>query len=267
VVLFEEIKGRGYPGGYSTVKQFVPSKKPKSAVEPDNRFETAPGQQLQVDFTTLRRGRDPVKALVATLGFSRSTYVRFSRHERQEDWLTGIELALDHFGGVPQELLLHNAKCIMLERDAYGRGSHRWNPDLLLMAKHYGFIPRACRPYRARTKSEGKVERFNRYLKQSFETLLMATVSQAGLAFDADVANAYVGPWLTETAEQRLHGTTKQRPSSLLEEERMVLLPLPPTGWQLKIDPPSVWTLQTVAPIESLQHPLSVYDALLDAVV
>lgn len=61
----------------------------------------------------------------------------------------GIELALDHFGGVPKELLFDNAKCIMLERDAYGRGSNRWNPDLLLMAKHYGFIPRACRPYRA----------------------------------------------------------------------------------------------------------------------
>jgi hypothetical protein len=53
----------------------------------------------------------------------------------------------------------------------------------------------------------------------------------------------------------------------LLEEERMALLPLPLTGWQLKIDPPSVSTLKTAAPIQSLQHPLSVYDALLDALV
>ena len=88
--------------------------------EPVKHFETAPGQQLQIDFTTIRRVRYKLKAFVATLGYSRATYVRFSEYERQEDSLLGIEAALDYFGGVPKELLLDNAKCRIIERVAYG---------------------------------------------------------------------------------------------------------------------------------------------------
>jgi transposase len=57
---------------------------------------------MQVDFTTISRHRRKIKAFVATLGFSRATYVRFSEHERQEDWLQGIEEACYYFGGVPR---------------------------------------------------------------------------------------------------------------------------------------------------------------------
>lgn len=94
-------------------------------------------------------------------------------------------------GVVPKELLFDNAKCIMIERDAYGIGQHRWNSQLLQMARDYGFVPKACRPYRARTK--GKVERFNGYLKRSFIVPLAATLKQAGLELDVDTANARIG--------------------------------------------------------------------------
>jgi DNA replication protein DnaC len=89
---------------------------------------------MQVDFTTIRRGRQKLKAFVATLGFSRATYVRFSEHERQEDWLSGIEGALNDLGGVPKELLFDNAKCIMIERNAYGEGLHLSPPKWSAMA-------------------------------------------------------------------------------------------------------------------------------------
>ena len=36
--------------------------------EPLVRFETTPGKQMQADFTYIRRGRDPLTALVATMG-------------------------------------------------------------------------------------------------------------------------------------------------------------------------------------------------------
>jgi transposase len=74
------------------------------------------------------------------------------------------------FGGVPQQLLFDNAKCILLERDALGESQPRWNTRLLDLARDYGFKPKACRPYRAQTK--GKVKRFNGYLKQSFAPLV-----------------------------------------------------------------------------------------------
>ncbi len=224
---------------------------------------TTPGQQLQVDFTTIRRGRNRLKAFVATLGYSRATYVRFSQYERQEDWLAGIEGALHYFGGVPEELLFDNAKCIMIERDAFGAGKHRWNASLLNMARDNGFRLRACRPYRAKTK--GKVERFNGYLKGSFITPLAASLKQSGLALDVEVANGQVGHWLADIAHQRIHGTTGQKPQVLLDHERLSLMPLPLAQRLVAQDKPR--SNAQALPIESLQHPLSTYDQLLGVAV
>lgn len=257
-VLFREIKAQGFTGQEGIVKNYIRQFKPTSQ-EDVVRFETLPGQQMQVDFTTIRRGRSKLKAFVATLGYSRASFVRFSSHERQEDWLMGIEAALQYFGGVPKEILFDNAKCIMIERDAYGEGRHRWNDKLLQLAADYGFRLRACQPYRAKTK--GKVERFNGYLKNSFITPLAATLKQAGLVLDVDLANGQVGPWLAEVAHQRRHGTTGQQPQTLLIKERLALAELPVRA--VKERRP-VFPARRAIPVESLQHPLSTYDQLLE---
>lgn len=258
-VLLSEIQERGYSGGITQLKSYIADFK---TVEPDPvvRFETPPGKQMQVDFTTISRHRRKIKAFVATLGFSRATYVRFSEHERQEDWLRGIEEACQYFGGVPQEILFDNAKTIMIERDAYGEGHHRWNAQLLATAQDYGFVARACRPYRARTK--GKVERFNSYLKNSFITPLAATLNQTGLRLDVATANAHIGPWLARVAHQRIHGTTGLKPQVLLDQERFQLLPLPK---QPQPEVPRTPASARPVPSESFQHPLSLYDQLLEA--
>lgn len=258
-VLFREIQQQGFTGKEGILKNYLRPFKPQQP-EPVVRFETPAGQQLQIDFTTIRRGRFKLKAFVATLGFSRASYVRFSEYERQEDWLLGIEAALDYFGGVPRELLFDNAKCIMIERDAYGEGAHRWNAKLLEMAKDYGFKLKACRPYRAKTK--GKVERFNGYLKGSFITPLAASLKQAGLVLDVDVANGHIGPWLEDVANQRVHGTTGEKPALLLVSERLSLQPLP-SGVKTR-QAVNRQTTRYAMPMESLQHPLSVYDQLLE---
>jgi len=257
-VLYREIQARGYDGRDGLVKIYVRQFKPVTK-EPVVRFETPPGQQLQVDFTTIKRGRQKLKGFVATLGYCRACFVRFSENERQEDWLTGIEEALHYFDGVPQEILFDNAKCIMIERDAYGEGHHRWNSKLLQLSADYGFRLRACRPYRAKTK--GKVERFNGYLKNSFITPLAATLKQAGLRLDVETANGQIGQWLHEVAHQRIHGTTQQTPADLLVEEKPSLGELPVSHTSAKTKLPV--TTQAL-PIESFQHPLSTYDQLIE---
>lgn len=194
----------------------------------------------------------------STLGYSRASWVRFTNNERADTLSTCLAQAFVYFGGVPQHVLFNNAGTI--ERDAYGDGQHRWHGQMLALADTYGFAPRLCRPYRARAK--GKVERFNGYLKGSFCVPLAATLRQAGLRLDIEAANAHVGRWLTEVANNRIHATTGERPDRRMVAERSALLALPnlyqPTAVQVDVNR-SVRPM----PLERLQHPLSVYNALL----
>lgn len=254
-VLLREIQQQGYPGGISQLKAWIAPFK-KSEPEPVVRFETPPGKQMQADFTTVRRGRDPLLALVATMGYSRASFVKFTRCEDAATLCAGLREAFDYFGGVPEHVLFDNAKSVVIDRDAYGEGLHRWNDDLKELAEACGFTPRLCRPYRAKTK--GKVERFNSYLKGSFVVPLAATLEATGLKLDVDIANVHVRRWLNEVANARVHATTKAVPAVRLAEERAVMLAAP----VLKAAP---MIAQRVAlPVESLQHPLSVYDELLE---
>ena len=259
VVLLREIKEHGYPGGITQLKEFLKLHR-QTKLEPVVRFETAPGKQMQVDFTHVRRGRDPLLAFVATLGYSRASWVCFTGNERADTLCACLERAFVYFGGIPEHVLFDNAGTVVIERDAYGEGRHRWHGQMLALADTYGFTPRLCRPYRAKTK--GKVERFNGYLKGSFCVPLAATLRQAGLRLDVEAANAHVGRWLTEVANTRLHGTTGERPDRRMALERHALLPLPQPS--RTIAPVSPRHLQPI-PIESLQHPFSVYNALLEA--
>jgi transposase len=255
-VLLREIVDMGYAGGLTQLKMFINPLK-GSAQEPVVRFETAPGEQMQADFTVVRRGRDALLAFVATLGHSRATFVRFTTDETAETLCTCVRDALIEFGGVPRHVLFDNAKTVIVERDAYGEGKHRWHSGLLALSDEFGFSMRVCRPYRAKTK--GKVERFNGYLKGSFLVPLAATLKTAGLKLDVTAANMHIGPWLREVANARVHATTKERPDRRLVVERAALLPLPAS----QIRPPATRKSARPMPIESLQHPLSVYDALL----
>ena len=255
-VLLREIGELGYQGGISQLKAWLAPLK-KGEPEVVVRFETPPGKQMQVDFTWVRRGRDPLVALVATLGYSRATFVKFGGKEDVQALCQGLREALDYFGGVPEQVLFDNAKTVVIERDTYGPGLHRWNDRLRELAEDCGFTPRLCRPYRAKTK--GKVERFNGYLKGSFLVPLAARLHATGLKLTAEVANAHVRRWLDEVANARVHATTKAIPARRLTEERPLMLPAP------ALKAAAVMPLQVPVPVESLQHPLAVYDALLEA--
>jgi transposase len=253
-VLLREIAARGYDGGISQLKAWLAPLKQVEA-EPVVRFETPAGQQMQADFTWIRKGRDPLVAFVATLGYSRATFVKFGRSEDLEALRAGLREAFDYFGGVPEHVLFDNPKTVVIERDAYGEGLHRWNEGLRELADECGFTPRLCRPYRAKTK--GKVERFNGYLKGSFLVPLAASLQAAGLKLTPEVANAHVRRWLDEIANARVHATTKAVPAQRLAEEQAVMLPAP----ALKAAPAA--RVRVAVPIDSMQHPLAVYDQLL----
>lgn len=259
-VLYREIRERGYDGGLSQLKAYLAPLK-GGEPEPLVRFETEPGEQMQADFTYVRRGRYPLLAFVATLGYSRASFVRFTVAEDTETLCACLRESLIYFGGVTHHVLLDNPKTVVIERDCYGEGQHRFNRELLTVAEEFGFRPRLCRPYRAKTK--GKVERFNGYLKGSFLVPLAATLKQAGLKLDLTAANSHIGPWLQNVANARVHGTTGEVPNVRLQLERESLQPLPisvAATPSIRVARGSLVPL----PYESLQHPLSVYDSLLE---
>ena len=263
-VLWREIKEQGFQGCDRLVSRFLRTLKPKPAVEPLLRFETAAGQQLQADWIEFRR--EALSAFVATLGHSRASYVQYVCDERIETLIDCHVNAFAFFGGVVREVLYDNMKTVVIERDAFGAGKHRFHRSLWDLAKHYNFQPRVCRPYRARTK--GKVERFNRYLRYSFHLPLVSRLRQAGLKLDRDTANTEVARWLREVANPRVHGETGEIPAQMLVQERLALQPLPPpyrgevVAARAQPDTTSPLTDKRFAVVPP-QHELTLYDRLL----
>lgn len=259
VVVLRELRERGYAGGYTILKDHLARLRPALVPEPVVRFETAPGEQMQVDWAVIRRGADRLSVFVATLGWSRAAYVEFVADERLETLLAAHEHAFLAFGGVPREVLYDNMRTVVQERDRYGRGRHRFHPGFLDFAGHCGFRPRLCRPYRAQTK--GKVERFIRYLRGSFWVPLASRMAAESVLVDQAAANLAAGRWLREVANARVHATTGEVPAERLERERPALQAVPPPYGG--IVPAALARPPLPArPILGLQHPLAVYDAL-----
>lgn len=185
------------------------------------RYETAPGHQLQIDFgsTAVVVGEEPqrIHLFVATLGYSRRCYVAVFLHERQSAWLQGLEGAFRHFGGLPREVLVDNARALVDEHNVQTR-EVRFNDRFRAFCRYWGDItPRACAPYRARTK--GKDERGVGYVKRN---------AIAGHRFASlEELHAHLQRWLREVADTRVHGTTGEPPLVRFEREANALKPLP----------------------------------------
>lgn len=261
-VIYREIKNQGYTGKESLLRAYLRQQKPVAAEEVI-RFETACGQQMQVDWAEFRKGKNRLCAFIATLGYSRASYVEFVTDEKLPTLLKCHENAFDYFGGVPQEILYDNMKTVIVERDCYGEGKHRLQAGFWDFSKHYGFIPKVCRPYRAQTK--GKVERFIHFLRYSFYYPLVGELKASGLLVDEATANYKVLSWLNEVANQRCHGTTGDIPFIRLQDEQSHLqsLPVSYVNDSLQASEPSHYVDKYADNEPPLQHPLWVYDALL----
>lgn len=217
VRLLQEIRAAGYPGGYTQLKEYVRKVRPRPPADPIVRFETDPGVQGQVDFAHFRFPWGRRYALLVVLGYSRLLWLRFYPRQDMQTLVRGLETAFEFFGGVPRELLFDQMKAVIV-RDLRGEGGRLVeNAEFVRFSNHWGFRPRACRPYRAKTK--GKVERPIGYVRKSF------TYGRT-FAGDADL-NAQAEWWLGSVANVRRHGTTDERPVDRFEsDERDVLLPL-----------------------------------------
>ena len=225
-VIYDEIVKLGYDDSLRWLQQVMRRYELRKRTKDDElliRFETKASQQMQVDWVEFPK--DNLSAFVATMGYSRASYVEYVDNERIETLLGCHMNAFEYFGGVPQECLYDNMKTVIIKRNGYGRGKHQFNALFEDFAKHCGFNIKVCKPYRAKTK--GKVERFNHYLRYNFHNGLKVKLSMKNYQLNIDNANAEVLKWLDDTANQRIHQTTLQIPMELLVQEQPHLLSVP----------------------------------------
>jgi transposase len=222
VVVHRLLRERGRVIGLRTVQRAVaPVRQAQRAADVATvRVETAPGAQLQIDFGEKRIviGGAAIRVflLVAVLSYSRRLFVKPFLRERQDDWREGIAAAFSHFGGVPATVLGDNARALVLGRDRT-TGTVHFHPAYLGFCRDWGVQPRACAPYRARTK--GKTESGVKYVKRN---------AVAGLTFASFSAlEQHLAAWMIE-ADRRVHGTTHEVPlERFLRDEQSALRPLP----------------------------------------
>lgn len=203
----------GYTGGLTILKEFTLPYRVRRK-EPVVRFETPPGRQAQCDWahlgTHLISGElMSLYLFVMVLGFSRALYAEVVTRTDIDTFLECHLHAFQRFGGMPEEILYDHQKVVVMTRSADGPIYH---PALLAFAGQFGFRPRLCRPYRAKTK--GKVERSIGYVRDRFF---------CGRTF-TDVAdlNHQLETWLATVANQRVHRTTGERPCDRLQRERLL---------------------------------------------
>jgi hypothetical protein len=150
------------------------------------------------------------------LGHSRMLWAQYVLHQDLGTVLRCHMEAFEFFGGVPAEILYDRMKTAVLGEQPEER-SIVYNAKLLGLAEHYGFAPRACQPYRAKTK--GKVERPYRYVREDF--FLARRFANIG-----DL-NAQLQHWLATVANVRVHGTTRRVVAEHFAEEHPALGVLP----------------------------------------
>jgi transposase len=231
--LWRELKERGYLGGYTAVTDVLREFRPPAQPGFEVRFETAPGEQAQVDlarFEVVFADEPGVIRIVwlfsMVLGFSRLIWARFVVHQDLQTILRCHIAALEAIGGTPREILYDRMKTAVIGEDADGLVIY--NRALVDLARHYGFQPRACRPYRPKTK--GKVERPFRYIREDFFL--------AGSFRNLDDLNAQLRHWLDTVANPRVHATTRRVVNEAFAEEKPVLklAPLAPYRAVLKLE-------------------------------
>ena len=215
------VDSRGFAGGYQSVKRFV--RKLRGATSPEARvvIETAPGEELQVDYGTGPMVRDPqsgkyrrTRMFVLTLGYSRKSVRLLCWRSSTRSWAELHEKAFRRLGGSARVVVLDNLKEGVLVPDIYDPSLNPLYRDVLA---HYGVVALPCRIRDPDRK--GKVESGVGHAKKT---------PLKGKRFESlEEGQAYLDHWEEHWADTRIHGTTKRQVAAMFAEEKPFLQPLP----------------------------------------
>jgi transposase len=231
VRLLEELQEKGYQHGIAILRRYVAEVRAPRPRKAYLRVEIEPGEQAQVDwgsFGHFRVGANqrPLSAFSMVLSWSRAIFIDFSFDQKMDTFLRMHRRALEFFDGVPRRILYDNLKSVVLHHVG---ATVQFNPRFLEFAGHYLFEPTAA-PVRY-PEAKGRVESSIKYIRQSFFY---------GRSFSslADL-RAKAAAWRDQTANQRIHSTTRERPAErlLVEKTKLHALPEHPFDTDLTIFP------------------------------
>lgn len=199
----------------------------KASVSGNNEY--APGERMEIDFV----GDDiewvdslgeinKARLFVASLPYSNLFFTEAFEDETQNSWISGIADALEYFGGVPQVLVMDNAKALVKRTD-WREGEIQ--PAIKSLCCYYNMQPWACKPVTPKQKNrvEAAVGDIERWI------IAEMSLKQLPLAFDLNDLNRQIRYCLDAINNQpfRGRGLIGSRRSRFLEEEFPHLASLP----------------------------------------
>ena len=220
VRLHQELRGRGFPLSLSQLRRYlIQVRPPTRSHRAYLRIETEPGEQAQVDwgsFGHMRVGtaQRPLSVFSMVLSWSRALFIDFALDQQMETFVRMHRRALEFFQGVPKKIVYDNLKSVVLHHVG---ATVQFNPRFLAFAGHHLFEPVAA-PVRY-PEFKGRVESSIKYIRHAFFY---------GRSFGSlGELRTEAALWLQHTANERIHATTRERPSQRLLVERTHLRNLP----------------------------------------
>ena len=214
VRILEEIRKKGYMGGYTILKEYCHDIRKDRSIHAVYRYETDPGKQSQVDFWEFGRIEHDGKltklyAFSMILGYSRMRYAEFTTDISTENTIKMHLNAFEYFGGFTDTVLYDNMKQVVTDRKINASES-TFNSKFMGFSDYYGIVVRLCYPYRPQTK--GKIENTIKFLRYNFF---------AGRTFsDLNDINIQCHQWL-EKVNAQVHGTTHEIPVERRKRENL----------------------------------------------
>ncbi len=218
--IFSELSKIGYTGSLATVHRYLREVKMQDEISErvTTRIETAPGKQMQYDWTEWQLLVDGKALRVyiheVVLSYSRKKYYTYSLSITTSDVIRAIDRTIHYFGGVPEEIVIDNPKQMIIIHER--NGVVRYNDEFLRFCGLYGIEPNPCQNYRARTK--GKAERPFFYIK---EHLLRGLEVKELSGFDVQLKE------FMEGYNDRVHSSLKESPEDRFLEEKKHLREIP----------------------------------------
>ncbi|MCK5787213.1 MAG: IS21 family transposase [Candidatus Sabulitectum sp.] len=212
-VMIREIKDMGYAGGMTILKDYMLLVKSAHVQRLVDRFETDPGRQGQMDWgecgSIIHHGRRrKLHLFLFILGYSRYMWAEFTTSSKRPELFRLLEKSFGEIGGVVEEIVFDNMRQVV-DVPRGRSGPAIINSEFTDFSRWTGFTPVASPPYWPQAK--GKVERGIRYIKESFLEGRQFT--------DLNDLNVQLRIWLHDVANQRIHGTVKEKPAARLQRE------------------------------------------------